>query len=99
MLHRAKKRNPDAVVVAAGCYVQTGQDAVAEDTAVDLVIGNNRKKDIAVILEEYLEKKEQGILSQPAATTTASGFLFLARCSICLLFWSAILVTVHVLTI
>ena len=64
MLHRAKKRNPDAVVVAAGCYVQTGQDAVAEDTAVDLVIGNNRKKDIAVILEEYLEKKEQGILSE-----------------------------------
>ena len=64
MLHRAKKRNPDAVVVAAGCYVQTGQDAVAEDTAVDLVIGNNRKKDIAVILEEYLEKKKQGILSE-----------------------------------
>ena len=64
MLHRAKKRNPDAIVVAAGCYVQTGEAAIADDSSVDLVVGNNRKKDIAAILEEYLQKKENGTLSQ-----------------------------------
>lgn len=53
MLHRAKKRNPDAVVVAAGCYVQVAADTLENDAAVDLVIGNNRKKDLAAILEEY----------------------------------------------
>lgn len=63
MLHRAKKKNPDAVVVAVGCYVQTGGEKIAEDTAIDLVIGNNRKRDVAEILEEYLAAKEKGTLS------------------------------------
>lgn len=63
MLHRAKKKNPDAVVVAVGCYVQTGGEKIAEDTAIDLVIGNNRKRDVAEILEEYLAAKENGTLS------------------------------------
>ncbi|MCM1040087.1 MAG: tRNA (N(6)-L-threonylcarbamoyladenosine(37)-C(2))-methylthiotransferase MtaB [Roseburia sp.] len=62
MLHRARKQNPEAIVVAAGCYVQTGRERVEKDEAVDLVIGNNRKKDIALILEEYLQKKENGLL-------------------------------------
>ncbi len=57
MLHQAKKRNPEAVVVAIGCYVQTGGGQVLADEAVDLVIGNNRKKDAVEILEEYLEKR------------------------------------------
>ena len=63
MLHRAKKKNPDAVVVAVGCYVQTGGEKIAEDTASDLVIGNKRKRDVAEILEEYLAAKENGTLS------------------------------------
>ncbi len=57
MLHQAKKRNPEAVVVAAGCYVQTAAKQVLADAAVDLVVGNNRKKDMAEILEEYLSKR------------------------------------------
>ena len=63
MLHRAKKKNPNAVVVAVGCYVQTGGEKIAEDMAIDLVIGNNRKRDVAEILEEYLAAKENGTLS------------------------------------
>lgn len=59
MLHRAKKRNPDAVVVAAGCYAQTGKDKALIDPAIDLLIGNNRKKDIADILEEFLEERQK----------------------------------------
>lgn len=53
MLHRAKQLNPEAVVVAVGCYVQTGQESLMKDNSVDLCIGNNRKRDIAEILEEY----------------------------------------------
>jgi len=59
MLHKAKQMNPQAVVVAVGCYVQTGADAVEKDESVDLCVGNNRKKDIADILEEYLRQKNQ----------------------------------------
>ena len=62
MLHRARQLNPDAVVVAVGCYVQTGRDKLEEDDSVDLIIGNNRKKDIAVILEEFLQKREDKTL-------------------------------------
>ncbi|MDE7247313.1 MAG: tRNA (N(6)-L-threonylcarbamoyladenosine(37)-C(2))-methylthiotransferase MtaB, partial [Lachnospiraceae bacterium] len=59
MLHRAKKLNPNAVVVAVGCYVQTGTENVEKDEAVDLAIGNNRKKDLVKILEAYLENGQE----------------------------------------
>ena len=58
MLHKAKKMNPDAVVVAVGCYVQTGTESVKQDECIDLAVGNNKKKDIVSILEEYLREKE-----------------------------------------
>ncbi len=51
MLHKARKMNPDAVVVAAGCYVQTR--GTAADDCIDILIGNNRKKELISILEEY----------------------------------------------
>lgn len=68
MLHRARKKNPEAIVVAAGCYVQTGKEKIAEDLSVDLVIGNNRKKDVAEILEEYLTARNKGMLSEEDRT-------------------------------
>ncbi len=57
MLHRAKKKNPQAVVVAAGCYVQAAAAELSEDLAVDIIIGNNRKKDLIPILDEYFAKQ------------------------------------------
>ncbi len=60
MLHRAKKQNPAAVVVAVGCYVQMEEGQARADDAVDLVVGNNRKKDLVDILENYLEGRESG---------------------------------------
>ncbi len=57
MLHKARKKNPDAVVVAAGCYVQAAPKEVLEDAAVDLVIGNNKKIELVSILEEYFKEK------------------------------------------
>ena len=59
MLHRAKQLNPDAVVVAVGCYVQTGLETIEKDGSIDLAVGNNRKKEIAHILEEFLREREQ----------------------------------------
>ena len=59
MLHRAKQKNPDAVVVAVGCYVQTGLENVEKDDCIDLAVGNNRKKDIVEILEEYFKSGEK----------------------------------------
>lgn len=59
MLHRARKQNPDAVVVAAGCYVQSASEELKKDLAVDVIIGNNKKQDLVEILEEYFQGKHQ----------------------------------------
>ena len=56
MLHRAKKQNPNAIVVAAGCYVQAQEQAGHVDECIDIVIGNNKKKDLISILEEYQQE-------------------------------------------
>ena len=61
MLHRARKMNPDAVVVAAGCYVQTQAGKEAQDPCIDIVLGNNKKKDIVTVLKEY-EREKAGML-------------------------------------
>ena len=57
MLHKAKKMNPDAIVVATGCYVQTGGEKLEKDEAIDLVLGNNQKGNIVEALAEYAEDK------------------------------------------
>lgn len=56
MIHRARKQNPDAIIVAAGCYVQALGNAGAEEEGIDIVIGNNKKKDLIEILNNYLEE-------------------------------------------
>ena len=58
VLHQAKKRNPSAVVVAVGCYVQTGKEKALMDEGIDLCIGNNKKKELIPILEAFLEERE-----------------------------------------
>ena len=58
MLHKAKKENPGAVVVAVGCYVETGMDGVKKDECIDLAIGNNKKSEIVDILEEFVSARE-----------------------------------------
>lgn len=57
MLHRAKKRSPDSVVVAAGCYVQTSKEQAQADGAVDILIGNNRKHELVGLLEQYFQER------------------------------------------
>ena len=59
MLHKAKSKNKEAIVVATGCYVQTATEQIKEDLAIDIIIGNNRKKEIVNILNEYIKDKEK----------------------------------------
>lgn len=63
MLHRARKMNPDAIVVAAGCYVQA-QDGKETDPCIDIVLGNNHKKDLIEILEKYDLKRTAGAVEK-----------------------------------
>ena len=56
MLHRAKKMNPEAIVVATGCYVQAQEENGQVDECIDIIIGNNKKKDLIEILEQHTPK-------------------------------------------
>ena len=58
MLHKAKKENPNAIVVAVGCYVETGIEGVKKDDSIDLAIGNNKKSEIVEILAEFMAARE-----------------------------------------
>lgn len=61
MLHRAKKKNPESIVIAAGCYVQSAKELLEQDESVDIVISNNKKKDITDIVNDYINvRKNEG---------------------------------------
>ena len=60
MLHRAKKRNPESIVIAAGCYVQSAKELLEQDESVDIVISNNKKKDITDIVNDYINVRRRG---------------------------------------
>lgn len=59
MLHKAKRMNPDSIVVAAGCYTETDKEKVIADENIDIVVGNNKKRDIIDILNDYFKKCEK----------------------------------------
>ncbi len=59
MLHRAKKLNPEAVVVAAGCYVQEVGDELLRDNAVDIILGNNKKSNLVETLADYFKDQSK----------------------------------------
>lgn len=65
MLHKAKKMNPDAIVVAAGCYVQAAGEELKLDEAVDIIIGNNMKQNLGDILDAYIESHREDADTEP----------------------------------
>jgi threonylcarbamoyladenosine tRNA methylthiotransferase MtaB len=69
MLHRARKMNPDALVVAVGCYVETDPEEVKKDPAIDLAIGNNRKGEIVELIEDWLRKKQEAAQQSSAGSS------------------------------
>ena len=56
MIHRMKKQNPDAIIIATGCYVQAASDNLVTDESIDIIISNNKKKEIGRVISEYLER-------------------------------------------
>lgn len=58
MISRARKNNPQAIVAAAGCYVQAAGETLLKDLSVDLIIGNNKKKDLVQILEDFFVSRD-----------------------------------------
>ena len=58
MLHKAKKENPDSIVVAAGCYVQTSSEEAARDLSVDIIIGNDKKHELVELIENCMNQKK-----------------------------------------
>lgn len=61
MLHRARKKNPEAVIVAAGCYVQAAGEAAEADPSIDLIVGNNCKGQILSMVEEFMVNREKQV--------------------------------------
>ncbi|MDD6351987.1 MAG: tRNA (N(6)-L-threonylcarbamoyladenosine(37)-C(2))-methylthiotransferase MtaB [Lachnospiraceae bacterium] len=59
MIHRARKKNPDAVVIAAGCYVQTGLESLKKDLSVDIILGNNKKDELIPELHRFLKDHDR----------------------------------------
>ncbi len=68
MIRRARKSNPDAVVVAAGCYVQSGEETLRETGIADILLGNNRKNELADVLDEYFAEKEGSVQKDLSGT-------------------------------
>ena len=62
MLHKAKKMNEGAIVVATGCYVQTASEKIAEDLSIDIIVGNNKKKEIVEILQKYFKEHKKNYI-------------------------------------
>lgn len=59
MIHQARKRNPEAIVIAAGCYVQTAEEKIKEDTSVDIILGNNKKNELLEKIKEFEQTKKR----------------------------------------
>jgi len=72
MLHKAKKSNPNAVVVAVGCYVESGLENCKKDESIDIIVGNNRKADIVEIIEGYLKKQSPSKLQEEKDTEVSA---------------------------
>jgi threonylcarbamoyladenosine tRNA methylthiotransferase MtaB len=59
MIHQAARRNPDAIIVAAGCYVQTSKEEAEADPDIDIIIGNNEKNRIVELIKDCIDKKKE----------------------------------------
>lgn len=64
MLRRVKEQNQEAIVVACGCYVQVARKELEKIKEIDLILGNNEKKDMVGIVEKYIEENKKYIEMQ-----------------------------------
>lgn len=70
MLHKARKMNPDAIVVAAGCYVETADGGVEKDPAIDIILGNNQKNQLVSVIRDFEQKRAGKGAEEPSGVMT-----------------------------
>ena len=70
MLHKARKMNPDASVVAAGCYVETADGGVEKDPAIDIILGNNQKNQLVSVIRDFEQKRAGKRAEEPSGVMT-----------------------------
>ena len=70
MLHKARKMNPDAIVVAAGCYVETADGGVEKDPAIDIILGNNQKNQLVSVIRDFEQKRAGKRAEGPSGAMT-----------------------------
>lgn len=70
MLHKARKMNPDAIVVAAGCYVETANGGVEKDPAIDIILGNNQKNQLVSVIRDFEQKRAGKRAEEPSGVMT-----------------------------
>ncbi len=70
MLHKARKMNPDAIVVAAGCYVETADGDVEKDPAIDIILGNNQKNQLVSVIRDFEQKRAGKRAEGPSGAMT-----------------------------
>ncbi|MDO5807397.1 MAG: tRNA (N(6)-L-threonylcarbamoyladenosine(37)-C(2))-methylthiotransferase MtaB [Lachnospiraceae bacterium] len=70
MLHKARKMNPDAIVVAAGCYVETADGGVEKDPAIDIILGNNQKNQLVSVIRDFEQKRAGKRAEEPSGAMT-----------------------------
>ena len=70
MLHKARKMNPDAIVVAAGCYVETADGGVEKDPAIDIILGNNQKNQLVTVIRDFEQKRAGKRAEEPSGVMT-----------------------------
>ena len=70
MLHKARKMNPDAIVVAAGCYVETADGDVEKDPAIDIILGNNQKNQLVSVIRDFEQKRAGKRAEEPSGVMT-----------------------------
>lgn len=70
MLHKARKMNPDAIVVAAGCYVETADGGVEKDPAIDIILGNNQKNQLVLVIRDFEQKRAGKRAEEPSGVMT-----------------------------
>jgi len=80
VLRKAKQKNEKGVLIATGCYVQIAKDKLNEIKEIDLILGNEEKKDIVKYVEKFLEKKERK--ENKADISKCTEYLEFRKCNI-----------------
>ena len=58
-LRKIKEKNPNAIIVATGCYAQVAKEELEQMEKIDIVIGNDEKRDVVKFVEKYIKDKNR----------------------------------------